>query len=159
MVICYIGIGSNLGDRKKNINTAIRKIKTIAGTKVTKVSSVLETVPVGGPNSQPLFFNSVIEIQTQLTPYPLLIELQKIENSLGRIRTVVNGPRTIDLDILTYGDVVLKETALTIPHPRILERSFVTEPLKEIAPEMINRIKKMSSKKENKLKNSKKKCK
>ncbi len=159
MVICYIGVGSNLGDRKNNINTAIRKIKTIAGTKVTKTSSVLETLPVGGPRSQPLFFNTVLELNTKLSPYQLLLELQKIENALGRVRTVVNGPRTIDLDILTYGDLVLKEKALTIPHPRILEREFVLKPLKEIAPQVITKIKKLISKKETIKKNKSKKCK
>jgi 2-amino-4-hydroxy-6-hydroxymethyldihydropteridine diphosphokinase len=139
MAICYIALGSNLGDRKFYIETAIKKIRTLNGTKVSKVSSVIETVPQGGPAQGP-YLNAVLEAQTSLTPYQLLLELGKIESFLGRVRQVVNGPRTIDLDILTYGDICLNETALCIPHPRMLERDFVIIPLKEIAPELVSKM-------------------
>jgi len=138
MVICYIGIGSNLGERQYYIEAAIKKIKTVSSTKVTKVSRIIKSLPQGGP-LQNYFFNGVIEIETGLSPYQLLEELQNIEASLGRIRTVKNYPRTIDLDILTFGDVLMQEEALTIPHPRILERDFVLEPLKEIASEAVRK--------------------
>jgi 2-amino-4-hydroxy-6-hydroxymethyldihydropteridine diphosphokinase len=136
MTICYIGIGSNLGDRKKRIETAVRRMKMIAATKVGKVSRIIETPAQGGPAQGP-FLNAVAEIQTDLTPYQLLQELQQIESLLGRIRTVSNGPRTIDLDILTFGEIRMDEPALTIPHPRILERAFVVVPLREIAPQAL----------------------
>ena len=146
MVTCYIALGSNLGDRRSYIESAIRKIRTLNETKVKKVSSVIETDPQGGPPQGP-YLNAVLEAQTNLTPYQLLLELRKIESLLGRVRQVVKGPRTIDLDILTYEDICLNETALCIPHPRMLERDFVLVPLKEIAPELVSKmLKKVTSK-------------
>jgi len=136
MTICYIGIGSNLGDRRQSILSAVRRIKMIAGTKVGRVSRIIETPPQGGPAQGP-YLNAVAEIHTDLTPYQLLRELQQIETQMGRIRTVINGPRTIDLDILTFGDISMDEAALTVPHPRILEREFVVIPLQEIAPQAL----------------------
>jgi len=144
MVLCYIGIGSNLGDRQYYIDAAVRKMRMLPGTKVRKVSCSLETLPQGGPVQGP-YLNAVAEIETGLDPYHLLRELQNIETGLGRVRTVVNGPRTIDLDILTYGDTCITEEALCIPHPRILEREFVLAPLREIAPAVIAKIKKLAS--------------
>lgn len=139
MVICYIALGSNLGERKLYIESAIKKIRCLANTKVSKVSSIIETVPRGGPPQGP-YLNAVLEAATELTPYQLLQELQKIELMLGRVRSVLNAPRTIDLDILTYGDICMKEEALCIPHPRMMERDFVLIPLKEIAPELIQKL-------------------
>ena len=136
MVTCYIAVGSNLGDRRSNIESAIRGVRTLANTKVIQVSSARESPPQGGPAQGP-YLNAVFKIQTDLTPYQLLQELQRIESLLGRVRTVLNGPRTIDLDILTYGDVCMNEPALCIPHPRMLQRSFVVVPLKEIAPDVL----------------------
>ena len=141
MVICYIAVGSNLGDRKFQIESAIRRMRTLADTKVKKVSQLIQTLPQGGP-VQGVYLNGVLEIETGLTPYQLLQELQRIEASLGRVRTVANGPRTIDLDILTYGDIRLSEVALCIPHPRMTERDFVMVPLEEIAPELVKKIRK-----------------
>lgn len=134
MVVCYIGLGSNLGDRKKYLQEAVKRLKTLHATRVRKVSSFIETAPQGGPGGQGLYLNAVAEIETGLMPYQLLQELQHIEHALGRIRTVINGPRSIDLDILTYGDIRMREEALCIPHPRMLERDFVLVPLREIAP-------------------------
>jgi 2-amino-4-hydroxy-6-hydroxymethyldihydropteridine diphosphokinase len=142
MVFCYIGLGSNLGDREHNIHTAVRKMKSLMHTKVRRISRVIETLPQGGPAQGP-YLNAVAEIETSLDPYNLLVELQRIEMVLGRVRTVLNGPRTIDLDILTYGDICIEEDALCIPHPRMLEREFVLLPLQEIAPGVIEKVKKI----------------
>jgi 2-amino-4-hydroxy-6-hydroxymethyldihydropteridine diphosphokinase len=139
MVICYVAIGSNLGDRKFFIESAIKKIRCLANTKVRKVSSIIETAAQGGPPQGP-FLNAVLEAETELSPYQLLQELQRIETTLGRVRTVLNAPRIIDLDILTYGDISMKEEALCIPHPRMLERDFVLIPLSEIAPEVLKKL-------------------
>ncbi|MFH1853963.1 MAG: 2-amino-4-hydroxy-6-hydroxymethyldihydropteridine diphosphokinase [Candidatus Omnitrophota bacterium] len=128
---CYIGIGSNLGDRQKNIELAIQKLQDRKGIEVKKVSPLYETDPVGGPE-QPRYLNGVIEIDTELRPRALLRCIQEIESCLGRIRTVKNGPRTIDLDILTYGGRNIDEPGLRIPHPRMAEREFVQKPLKDL---------------------------
>jgi 2-amino-4-hydroxy-6-hydroxymethyldihydropteridine diphosphokinase len=140
MTTCYIGIGSNIGDRLFYINSAIRAIKMLSCTRVNKVSRIIETAPQGGP-VQGYFLNGVIEIATDLNPYELLKELRGIESSLGRVRTVKNAARTIDLDILLYGDVCLNEEALSIPHPRMLERDFVLIPLEQIAPGIAGKLK------------------
>lgn len=130
-MLCYIGIGSNLGDRKKHIENAIEKLKNIEGVEVKRVSGIHETEPVGGPK-QGRYLNGAIEIETGLGPRELLRKLQDIEKELGRKRTVKNGPRTIDLDILLYGDNKIDEPDLKIPHPNMREREFVMKPLKEI---------------------------
>ncbi|MEK6732323.1 MAG: 2-amino-4-hydroxy-6-hydroxymethyldihydropteridine diphosphokinase [Candidatus Omnitrophota bacterium] len=128
---CYIGIGSNLGDRQKYIESAIQRLKETKGIEVKKVSSIYETDPAGGP-SQGKYLNGAIEIETELGPRELLTRLLNIETLLGRERTVKNGPRTIDLDILLFGDKKIDEPGLKIPHPRMCEREFVIKPLKEI---------------------------
>jgi 2-amino-4-hydroxy-6-hydroxymethyldihydropteridine diphosphokinase len=145
MVTCYIAIGSNLGDRRYFIESAIKKMRILANTKVEKVSSIIETLPQGGP-PQGRYLNCVLAIETDLTPYQLLQELQKIESMLGRVRTVVNAPRTIDLDILTYSDICMKEEALCIPHPRMLERDFVMIPLSEIASGLVKKLRSKTGK-------------
>jgi 2-amino-4-hydroxy-6-hydroxymethyldihydropteridine diphosphokinase len=120
----------------------LRKLKSLTLTKVRRISGVVESLPQGGPVQGP-YLNAVVEIETDLSPYQLLAELQNIESALGRVRTIINGPRTIDLDILTYGDICMEERALCIPHPRIMEREFVLAPLREIAPQMVEKIKKL----------------
>lgn len=125
---CYIGVGSNLGDRHKNIKEAIEKLQEVEDIKVKRVSSIYETEPVGGPR-QPRYLNGVIEIETDMEPRQLLFAAQKIEKQLGRKRIQKDGPRTIDLDILTYGDRKIDEPDLKIPHPRMHEREFVLKPL------------------------------
>jgi 2-amino-4-hydroxy-6-hydroxymethyldihydropteridine diphosphokinase len=142
MVICYIGIGSNLGDRQQHIRQAVRKIRQVPDTKVMNVSPVMESEPCGGP-PQGDYLNAVLELDTGLTPYVLLQSLQMIELELGRIRTIANGPRTIDLDILTYGEYILNEPALCIPHPRMLERDFVMKPLCAIAPHAVDMVRRL----------------
>ena len=128
---CFIGIGSNLGNRKKYIKNAIKKLKETKGIEIKKISNIYETEPVGGPK-QGKYLNGVMEIETWLKPRELIVELQKIEKQLGRIRSVKNAPRTIDLDILLYGDEKIDEPGLKVPHPRMHEREFVMKPLKEI---------------------------
>ena len=132
MTICYLGIGSNLGDCRKNITRALQKIKTLKDTRIIKASKVIQTHPQGGPKNQGKFLNAALKIQTQIPPSKLLLALKKIEKELGRTRTVRWGPRIIDLDILFYGDRIINRKDLTIPHPRIFERDFVIRPLLEI---------------------------
>lgn len=132
MSICYLGVGSNLGNRQKNIKEAIKKIKALKDAKVLKVSRFMQTKPVGGPSGQPDFLNAALKIQTKISPLNLLKKLKIIEKTLGRAKTVRNGPRTIDLDILFYGNKIIQSKELTIPHPRMFEREFVLKPLAEI---------------------------
>jgi 2-amino-4-hydroxy-6-hydroxymethyldihydropteridine diphosphokinase len=131
MVICYIGIGSNLGDRRRHIDRAIRSIGESPNIYLRRVSSIYETDPVGGV-PQGKFLNGVLEIETTLTPKALLKKMNDIEEALGRKRKIRNGPRTIDLDILYYGDETVDDDGLVIPHPRISEREFVLKGLREL---------------------------
>ena len=128
---CYIGIGSNLGNRRKNIDAAIERLQQAKEIEVKKISSVYETEPVGGPK-QSDYLNAAIEINTTFGPRELLAALREIEDHLDRERSVKDGPRTIDLDILTYGDEKIDEPDLKIPHPRMNEREFVQKPLRDI---------------------------
>ena len=129
---CYIGIGSNLGDRQKNIEKAIEQLRHREGIEVIKVSNIYETEPVGGPPEQPKYLNGVLEIETSLEPMALLRVMQDTERELGRKRVLKWGPRVIDLDILTYGDRVIDEPELKIPHPLMGRRDFVQRPLNDI---------------------------
>jgi len=132
MVICYLGIGSNLGNRRKNIKTAVKEINDLKDTKVVRLSKIIETKPVGGPLGQANFLNAALKIATNLSAFTLLKELKMIETKLGRNKQVRWGPRTIDLDILFYSDKVINRKNLKVPHPRISEREFVIKPLLEI---------------------------
>jgi len=132
MVFCYLGIGSNLGNRGKFISLAIKKINTLKGAQVIKVSKIIETKAIGGPAGQAKFLNAALKIKTTLSPTVLLKKLKKIEKELGRIKTVRYGPRTIDLDILFYADKIINRKNLKIPHPKLFEREFVIKPLLEI---------------------------
>jgi 2-amino-4-hydroxy-6-hydroxymethyldihydropteridine diphosphokinase len=136
MVVCYIGIGSNLGDRRGYIDKAIEALNASRDIKVARVSSIYETDPVSDI-PQGRFLNGVLEIRTSLRPRELLSELVRIEELLGRVRRLRNGPRTIDLDMLYYGDKKISEAGLTVPHPRIMEREFVLKGLDELAPHLI----------------------
>lgn len=131
----FIAIGSNIGDREKNINQAIYLLKRESRIRVEKISAIIETEPQGGP-PQGKYLNGVIKVKTTFSPRSLLKVLQNIEHNLGRVRTLRFGPRTIDLDILLYGDKVINEPALKIPHPRMFAREFVLKPLLEIEPEL-----------------------
>jgi 2-amino-4-hydroxy-6-hydroxymethyldihydropteridine diphosphokinase len=131
--IVYIGLGSNVGDRAENLRVARERIDA-PDLRVLRASSIYETAPRDVEN-QPWFLNQVIECETDLFPRQLLGRLQKIERELGRKRRIAKGPREIDLDILLYGDVVMKAPELEVPHPRLTERRFVLEPLAELVPE------------------------
>lgn len=133
----YIGIGSNLGDRVLNCKQSIDG--TASFSDVTAVSSYYETEPVGNEN-QPLFINCAIEIISDITPHQLLAELSRIENRLGRVREKKWGPRTIDLDIIFFGDEIIDDADLKIPHPEAHKRRFVLEPLAEIAPTLVHPV-------------------
>ncbi|MCK9604040.1 MAG: 2-amino-4-hydroxy-6-hydroxymethyldihydropteridine diphosphokinase [Candidatus Omnitrophica bacterium] len=132
MVTCYLGIGSNLGNRKSQIKSAIAKINSLKETKVLKVSRIIETRPVGGPAGQPEFLNCALKVRTNLSPLTLLKKLKIIEKDLGRKKTVRFGARVIDLDILFYADKIIKRKELVVPHPRMYKRDFVLEPLSGI---------------------------
>lgn len=130
MAIVFLGLGSNLGNRHQNIIEALKMLEQ-KGIKIIKVSRFIETDPVGLV-PQGLFINGCVKIETNLLPEALLDVCWEIESLLGRVRTMRNGPRTIDIDILLYDDITMNTEKLTIPHPRMYEREFVMIPLKEI---------------------------
>jgi 2-amino-4-hydroxy-6-hydroxymethyldihydropteridine diphosphokinase len=132
MVICYLGVGSNLGDRRKNINLAVKLIGSLKNTKVMRLSKLSESAPCGGPAGQPDYLNAAVKISTGFSPLTLLKKLKTIEKKIGRTPAVRFGPRVIDLDILLYGDRVVCGRALTIPHPRMFDRDFVIKPLMQV---------------------------
>ena len=133
----FISIGSNLGDKIGNCKIAIEEIAAFA--KILKVSSCYETEPLGY-EEQPNFINCAAEICTDLSPHDLLTKLNKIEDKLGRVRLEKWGPRTIDLDIVFFGNQVINDENLEIPHPRAHLRQFVLEPICEIAPEYLDPV-------------------
>ncbi|MBO9540358.1 2-amino-4-hydroxy-6-hydroxymethyldihydropteridine diphosphokinase [bacterium] len=139
MATVYLGLGSNVGDRADYVKRAIELLEKHPLIEVTKVSSMYETEPLEYPDQQ-WFVNAVAEIQTALRPMPLLDALQGIEKQLQRQRIMRWGPRTIDLDILLYGDELLAEPRLQIPHIRMHDRAFVLVPLAEIAPDAVHPI-------------------
>jgi 2-amino-4-hydroxy-6-hydroxymethyldihydropteridine diphosphokinase len=129
----YVGLGANLGDREATIRRALGLLASRPEIEVGAVSSLRETEPVGLVD-QPRFLNGVARLETTLAPRELLDALLETERELGRERRVRWGPRTIDLDLLLFGDTVLDEPGLTLPHPRLHERRFALEPLAELAP-------------------------
>lgn len=129
----FLGLGSNLGNRKANLQKAITALSSNPHIEILNVSSFHDTTPVGNLN-QGRFLNAVVKIKTSLEPEELLDTLLRIESELGRVRTEHWGPRTIDIDILTLHDLVYESERLSIPHPLMHERRFVLEPLAEIAP-------------------------
>ncbi len=137
MPVVFIGVGSNLGDREFFFEFAAREIQRKAGIRDLKCSPVYETEPVDGAG-QSLYLNAVWSFVTELAPEVLLQKLHDIEARAGRRRASVNEARVLDLDILFYGDSVSKQTALTIPHPRIPERAFVLAPFCDLAPEFVH---------------------
>jgi 2-amino-4-hydroxy-6-hydroxymethyldihydropteridine diphosphokinase len=130
----YLGLGSNLGDRRANLDRALKELAA-AGIRIKKISSYIETDPVGGP-PQGKFLNAAAQVETSLSPIELLEAVKSIEKCMGREKTVRNGPRLIDIDVLLYDEVKMNGEELTIPHPRMLGRAFVMAPLREIAPQV-----------------------
>ena len=129
----YIGIGANLGDPHAAVRHAIAALAQLPATRLVKQSSLYKTAPVGY-REQPDFINAVAQVQTGLEPEALLEHLLAIETRFGRTRSVRNAPRTLDLDLLLYGDRSFQSPRRTLPHPRMKERAFVLVPLAEIAP-------------------------
>jgi 2-amino-4-hydroxy-6-hydroxymethyldihydropteridine diphosphokinase len=132
----FIALGSNLGDRERTIEQAVALLRGHPAIEVLAESSLRETEP-WGPVAQPAYLNGAVEIETTLEPRALLGVLLDVERRLGRVREERWGPRTIDLDLLVYGDAVLDEPGLTLPHPRLHERAFVLEPLHELDPALV----------------------
>jgi len=135
-VTAYIALGANLGDPQATILKAVNDLALIHGVSLIRCSSLYQTAPLdaGGPD----YVNAVVEVQTMLTAPALLAQLQALEQVAGRQRPFRNAPRTLDLDLLTYGDARIQSEALTIPHPRMGERAFVLVPLAEIAPQAVS---------------------
>ena len=139
MTIAYVGIGSNLDDPRRQVLNAFSDLDRLPHTRVVKKSSLYRTAPMGHAD-QPDFINAVAQLETGLFAERLLAELQAVEARHGRQRSFPNAPRTLDLDVLLFGDLALDSPALKIPHPRMLERAFVLKPLLEISPELKTRI-------------------
>jgi 3-oxoacyl-[acyl-carrier protein] reductase len=137
-VTCYIALGSNLGDRQAALDQAISLLRARPGIRVAKVSRAWETAPVGGPADQGPFLNAAAQLETDLPPREVLDAMLAVEQQLGRVRAERFGPRTIDLDLLLYGEEIIDEAELQVPHPRMHERTFVLGPLVEIAPAAVH---------------------
>ena len=138
----YIGLGSNVGDREAELRRALRLMES-PDLRIKRVSSVYETVPMY-KEDQGKFLNAVVEAKTTLFPMRLLLRLQNIERTMGRRRTVRNAPRNIDIDVLLFGTHTVETSSLTIPHPGVVERRFVLEPLAELAPDLRHPITKQT---------------
>jgi 2-amino-4-hydroxy-6-hydroxymethyldihydropteridine diphosphokinase len=138
-IICYIGIGSNLGDALQNCRHAMESLSCINGITLIQISSFYKTEPVGIVE-QDYFVNAVIEIKTTFLVRDLWGTLQKIEKSMGRERGAKGGPRIIDLDLLFYGGDIIQEAGFTVPHPELHKRRFVLEPMNEIASYFIHPV-------------------
>src|SRR5712671_3303692 len=128
----YLSLGSNVGDREDHLRGAITRLESIA--RVISVSSFYETEPIEVTN-QPWFLNCAVKVETTKMPKQLMAAILEMEREMGRLRTIKKGPRTVDIDILLFGDAVVDSQEVTIPHPAMHERRFVLEPLAEIAPE------------------------
>ena len=136
LTAAYIALGSNLDNPVAQLHAGFEELAMLPDTRLARMSSIYRSAPVGYLD-QPDFFNAVAQIETALAPARLLKELLAIENKRGRVREFPNAPRTLDLDIVLYGDAAVHEPELTIPHPRMHERAFVLVPLAEIAPDAI----------------------
>ena len=134
MAVAYVGLGSNLGDRRATLEGAVAELGRTPGVRVLRLSAFRETDPLGGP-AQPRYLNVVAEVETSLPPRALLDRLLEIEACFGRMRRERWGPRTLDLDLLLHADSVIDEPGLVVPHARIAERAFVLVPLCELIPE------------------------
>lgn len=132
MTRAFLGLGSNLGDRRAHLRAAVAALPDVVA-----VSPVYETDPVGGPEGQGPYFNCVVELRTERTARELLLVCRELEAAAGRVRTEQWGPRTLDVDVLLVGDEEVDEPDLTVPHPRMWERAFVLVPLHDLAPDLV----------------------
>lgn len=139
MAVVYLGLGSNIGNRSDNLETAIQKLDDHPEVGVVKRSSITETLPYG-KTDQPDFLNMCLKIETRVSPLELLELIHAIEHGMGRVREEVWGPRTIDIDILLYEDLELELDELTIPHVELHKRAFVLDPLSEIAADVVHPV-------------------
>ncbi len=136
----FIGMGSNLGDRRAHLEGALRALGRHPRVEPCAVSPFIETEPVGGPAGQGPYLNGAARLSTTLAPRPLLRLLQEVERQGGRERNVRWGPRTLDLDLLLYEDRIINTPDLQVPHPRMHKRHFVLEPLSHIAPDAVHPV-------------------
>lgn len=136
--IVAIALGSNLGDRDAHLDVAVSRLSQLLSD--VTVSSRYDTAPVGVVGEQPTYLNAALVGRTALEPHALLRELQAIERADGRERPYVNAPRTLDLDLILFGESIIDDDELVVPHPRFRERAFVLEPLSEIAPELADPV-------------------
>jgi 2-amino-4-hydroxy-6-hydroxymethyldihydropteridine diphosphokinase len=128
----FLGLGSNMGDRQEYLRRAVAGLPDLVA-----VSPVYRTEPVGGPAGQDDYLNIVVELDTARTPRELLELAHRLESDAGRVRTVRHGPRTLDVDVLLVGEMVIDEPDLVVPHPRLWERRFVVAPLADLAPDLV----------------------
>ena len=135
----FLGLGSNLGEREENVREALNQIAALPEIQVVRMSALIETEP-WGVEDQPPFINAVAEIRTELEPLELLDATKAIEGKMGREKTYRWGPRLVDIDVLVYGQRRVHTPRMNVPHPQLLERPFVVEPLAEIAPEIIEEL-------------------
>jgi len=135
VTLAYVGIGSNLEDPRAQVQAAFQELDKLPHTRVVKKSSLYRSAPIGYAD-QPDFINAVAEIETSLSADEILVQLKAIETRHGRTRSFANAPRTLDLDLLLYGDARIRAKGLVVPHPRMHERAFVLKPLLEIAPQL-----------------------
>ena len=135
MTLAFVALGANLGDARATVRQAMEALAGLPLTRVTALSSLYRSAPVeaAGPD----FINAVAALDTGLAPQELLAALHRLEQEAGRERPYLHAPRTLDLDLLRHGDAVLQTPTLTLPHPRMLQRAFVLQPLAEIAPEQV----------------------
>lgn len=135
----FVALGSNLGDRKAEIDEAVRRLAALPSTSVVAVAPIIETqalLPPENPAPQPSYFNTVAELRTTLEPEPLLVALKAIERAMGRVTTTRWAPRLIDLDLILYGERMHSSERLTLPHPGLPARRFVLAPLTALAPDV-----------------------
>jgi 2-amino-4-hydroxy-6-hydroxymethyldihydropteridine diphosphokinase len=136
-VIAFIGLGANLGDPRAAVLAATQAISHLDAVVLLRKSSLYGSAPIDAGGAD--YVNAVVQVQTRLAPHALLAQLQGIESAAGRMRSYRNAPRTLDLDVLLYGDLVLNDPDLVLPHPRMGQRAFVLRPLAEIAPELVSK--------------------
>lgn len=141
MAFVYLGVGSNLGDRKANLMAARQGLAALPQTSLLRNARIYETRPVGGPTGQSPFLNSVSLVDTTLAPFDLLTEIQRLERGIGRRRELEKvrwGPRIIDIDILLWDDMVIDHGELVVPHPRLATRAFALLPLADLDPDLLH---------------------
>ena len=134
MTLAYVGLGANIGEPRRQLQTALKELTGLPKTRMTATSGLYRSAPLGYPD-QPEFLNAVVELDTELSAEALFDNLQEIEKAHGRERPFAGAPRTLDLDLLLFGDAALATPRLTVPHPRMHQRAFVLRPLAEIAPQ------------------------